>query len=147
MRLGRAEKHAVRHNGRAAPADLQRFQEQSKEKQLRLFRGRYGEQVFGDGFLVQAAGEGRVGHDEGVFIAVGIVLGKGVHPADVGRFHAVEHHVHGSDAQHGLVGVEAGEHGGGVMTLVLGFHQIHGVMLADVLRRGADKARAAHGGV
>ena len=78
---------------------------------------------------------------------MGIVLGKGVHPADVGRFYAVEHHIHGSDAQHGLVGVETGEHGGGVMALVFGFHQIHGVMLADVLRRGADKARAAHGGV
>ena len=33
------------------------------------------------------------------------------------------------------------------MTLVLGFHQIHGIMLADILRCGANKARAAHGRV
>ena len=98
MRLGRTEQHTIRHDGRATPAHFQRFQEQSEEKQLRLFCGRDGEQVFGDGFLVQTAGEGRIRHDKRVFVAVGIILGKGVHPTDVGRFHAVEHHIHGANA-------------------------------------------------
>ena len=44
MRLGRTEQHAIRHDGRATSAHFQRFQEQSEEKQLRLFCGRDGEQ-------------------------------------------------------------------------------------------------------
>lgn len=78
---------------------------------------------------------------------MGVVLGEGVHPRDVGRFHAVEHHVHRADAQHGLVSIKAGEHAGGEVALVGGLHQFHGVMLGYILRRSADEARAAHGRV
>jgi len=103
--------------------------------------------ILGDGFFVQTAGKGGIRHDQGVFVSVGVVLGKRIHPGDIGCLHAVQHHVHGTDAQHGLVGIKSGEHGGGVVLLVFGFHQLGFVMLGDVLGCGGDEAGGTHGGV
>ena len=78
---------------------------------------------------------------------MGIVLRQRIHPGDIGSFHTVEHHIHGADAQHGLIGIEAGEHSGSIMLLVLGAHQLALIMLGDILGSGGDKAGRTHSGV
>ena len=62
-------------------------------------------------------------------------------------FHTVEHHVHGADSQHGLVGIKAGEQAGFEVAHVLGFHQFLFLMLADIGCTGQKKTGRAHGGV
>ena len=76
-----------------------------------------------------------------------VVSGEGVKPSDVWGLHSVEHHVHGSNAQHGLIGVKAGEHGAGVVLLVLHPHQLGGAVLGNIPGGGTDKAGGAHGRV
>ncbi|MNC35503.1 hypothetical protein D3C75_839900 [compost metagenome] len=56
---------------------------------------------------------------------------QGVLVADVRAVHAVEHHVHAGDTQHGGVEVEAPEHLA-VDVLAVGFKQVAGVMQVAV---------------
>jgi len=46
--------------------------------------------------------------------------------------HAVEHHAHGADAQHGLIGIKSGKQAGFEVAYILGFHQFLFLMLADI---------------
>ena len=56
----------------------------------------------------------------------------------------MEHHIHGTDPQHGLIRVKPREHRGRVMLFVLCFHEISAVILRNVSRRRTDKSRRAH---
>ena len=114
--LAGAEEHAVRHDGGAAAAHLEHAQDEGDEEQLGLL-GLDGAQDVGVHVLVvEAALEGRIGQDdvEGVLGALGELLGEAlaqrVLVVDVGVVDAVQHQVHGGDAQHGGVEVEAVEH-------------------------------------
>src|SRR5690606_5013478 len=100
------------HDHRRAATGLQQAQEQGQKQQLG-FLGLDGlQQVLGGGLVIQAAGKGRVGQDQGVFFLIQIVrLGEGILVVDVRVFHAVEQHVHAADAQHGGVEVIAVEGG------------------------------------
>ena len=108
--LGRAEQHPVRHDDSAAPAHLEHPQEQRQEQKLRLFRFAQLQQVGGHDVRVQTALEGRIGQDEGVLLPIRVLVGQAVPVLDEGVFHPMGHHVHGPDAQHGAVHIEAVEH-------------------------------------
>ena len=119
VRGGAAEQHAVRHDAGAAPAGFEHLEEQGQEQQLRLFGFAGFEQIGTDDFGVQAALEGWIGQDQAVFLPVRVLVAEAVPVLDEGIFHPVGHHVHGADAQHGAVHVEAGEHAVHVMGLVV----------------------------
>ena len=110
VRRGRAEEHAVRHDAGAAPAHLQHLQEQRKEQQLGLFRLAELEQIGAHDVVIQRALERRICQNEGIHVAVRILVGEAVAVLDEGVVHAVGHHVHRADAQHGAVHVVAVEH-------------------------------------
>ena len=106
-------------------------------------------QVAGRGFIVQAAGKGRVGEDQRVFLGLVVVgLGERVAVADVRVFHAVQEHVHAADAQHGAVEVVPVE-GALVVAPAGGLVPVDGLaVVADqVLGGGDEKTGGAAGRV
>ena len=110
MGIGRAEEHAIGHDDGGAAAGLEQAQEERHEEQLGLLGLDDALEVLGGGLVIEAAGEGRIGEDEGVLLRVVLVaLGQRVSVADVGVFHAVQEHVHAADAQHGAVEIVAVE--------------------------------------
>ena len=79
VRLGGAEQHAVRHDDGRAAAGLEQAQEQGEEQQLGLLGLDDLQQVLGGVLVVEGAGEGRIGEDQGiVFLVAGVVLGERV---------------------------------------------------------------------
>jgi hypothetical protein len=74
VRLAAAEQHAVGHDDRRAAARLEQAQEQREEQKLGLLGLDDLQQVLGRVLVVQAAGEGRVGQDEGVLLVVARVV-------------------------------------------------------------------------
>ena len=107
---GRAEQNAVRDDAGTASADLQHPQEQSEEQQLGLFGLAELEQVGGNNVVVQTALEWGICQNQAVSVLVGVLVAQAVAVLDERVVHAVEHHVHSTDAQHGAVHVEAVEH-------------------------------------
>ena len=101
MRLLGTKEHTVRNDGGAAAANLEALEEERQEQELGLGRRDRVAQVLGDGLLVEAALEWWVCHDEGIGVALLVILGKRVELGDVGCLDAVQHHVHGADAHHG----------------------------------------------
>jgi hypothetical protein len=147
--VGRAEQYAVGHDHRRSPAGLQQPQEQGQKQQLGLFRLDDLQQVLGGGLVIQAAGKGRIGEDQRVFLLFQLVgLGQGVAVADVGVLHAVQQHVHAADAKHGAVEVEAVERAG-VELAAAGLGLVDGVavMPAEIFRGGDQEAGGAEGRV
>ena len=143
VRGGGSEEHAVRHDAGAASAHLEHPQKQRQEQQLRLFSLADLQQIGGDDIRVQAAFEGGIGQDQGVFLPVRVLVGEAVPVLDEGIVHAVGHHVHGPDAQHGAVHVVAVEHVIHVMILVLAVEE-H-LLLAVFLQVVADRHQEAGG--
>jgi hypothetical protein len=77
VRLARAEQHAVGHDDRRAAAGLEQAQEEREEEQLGLLGLDDLQQVLGRVLVVEAAGEGRIGEHQGVFLLVaGVVLAR-----------------------------------------------------------------------
>ncbi len=147
--LARSEQHAVGHDDGSPAAGLEQAQEEREEEQLGLLGLDDLLQVLGGGLVVEAAGEGRIGEDQGVLLGVVVIgLGQRVPVADVGVLHAVQQHVHAADAQHGVVEVvavegalvEAAAGGGGLVDGVA-------VVLDEVLGGGDQEARRAAGRV
>ena len=147
--IGRAEEHAIRHDNGGAATGLEHAQEERHEEQFGFLGLDDALEILGGGFVIEAAGEGRIGEDEGVFFRVVlIVFGQRVLVADVWVFHAVEKHVHAADAEHGgieVVAVEGGlveaAAGGGV--LVDGF----AVVGVEILGGGDEESGGAAGGI
>ena len=73
MRFARPEQHAVRHDDGGASAGLEQTQEQREEEQLGLLGLDDLLEVLGSGLVVEAAGEGRIGEDEGVLLRIVVV--------------------------------------------------------------------------
>ncbi len=148
MRVGRAEEDAVGHDDGGASAGLEQAQEEGEEEQFGLLGFDDLLEVLGAVLVVERAGEGRIGEDEGVFLLLaGVVLREGVAVADVGIFHAVQEHVHAADAEHGVVEVEAVEEV--VVEVFLEFFVAEDfrVMLAQVFARGDEEAGSAASGI
>ena len=145
---GGAEEDAVGDDAGTAAADFEDSQEKGEEKELCLFGVADAEEVGGDDVGVEAALERRIGEDERVAVAVGVLVGEGVAVFDGGVFDAVDHHVHGADAEHGAVGVVAVEHGvhvvgaGGAVEEDVGL-----AVLAEPVAGGDEEAGGAAGGV
>ena len=146
--MRRAEEHAVGHDDRGASAGLEQPQEEREEEQLGLLRLDDLLQVLGAVLVVERAGEGRIGEDEGVLLLLaGVVLRERVAVADVGVFDAVQEHVHAADAEHGVVEVEAVEQ---VVVEVLAQLRVAEdlrVVLAQVFAGGDEEAGGAAGGI
>ena len=117
--LGGTEEHPVRHDAGAPPTHLQHLQKEGQEQQLGLFGLAELEKVGGDNLRVQAALEGGIGQDEGVPPTVQVLVGEAVPVLDDRVFDSVGHHVHGADAQHGAVHIEAVEHPVHIVVLFL----------------------------
>ena len=148
MRLAGAEEHAVGHDDGGAAAGLQQAQEEREEEQLGLLGLDDLQQVLGGVLVVEGAGEGRIGEDQGVLLLVaGVVLRERVAVADVRVLDAVQQHVHAADAQHGVVEVEAVEHAVVEVLLQLRVVQDVRVVLAQVLAGGDEEAGRAAGRV
>ena len=148
MRLGRAEEHAVRHDAGAAAADAEHAQKEREEQKLRLLGLADLEEVGGDDVRVQAPLEGGIGQDQGILVPVRVLVGEAVPILDEGVVDAVGHHVHGADAEHGPVHVEAVEH---VVEEVVLLPAVEEDLLLPVLLqvfpRRHQKARGAAGRV
>ncbi len=124
-----AEQHPLRYDDAAGAALFQQAVEVLDKEQLGLGGGK-GE-VLVDVALVDAAGKGRVGHDDVVFGLFDVAFAEGVLVVDLGLVDAVHHQVHQPQAHHGAVDVVAEE--GGLQ---------NGLRLFGETRRhrGADKA-------
>ena len=142
-----AEEHAVGDDAGAATSRFEHAHEQSKEQQLGFVAVDHGAQRLAHALTVQAALEGRIGEDERVTLGVEVLVTEGVASLDIRRVHVVEHHVHRADAQHGGIGVIAGEHLVLVVVELLGIDEGGFLVLVDITYRLDNKARAAHGGV
>lgn len=145
--LAVAEEYAVGHNACTAPAHFEHAHEQGEKQQFGLGGARNVQQRLAHHFLVKAAGERRIGKYEGVVPAVRVVGGKAVLPLDIGIIDAVQHHVHGTYAEHRAVGVEAGEHFVLVSFENIRLHKFLGVMAGNLLGALHNEAGAAHSGV
>ena len=143
VRGGGAEKHAVRHDAGAAAADLEHPQEQRKEQQLRLLCLADLQKIGGDDIRVQTALEGGIGQNEAVLLPIRVLVGETVAVLDKGVIHAVGHHVHGPDAQHGAVHVVAVEHVVHIVVLVLAVEE--DLLFAVFLEIIADRHEEAGG--
>ena len=108
--LGGAEEDPVRHDAGAAAAGAEHAEKQGQEEELRLLGPADLEQVGGDDVRVQAPLEGGIGQDQGILVPVRVLVGEAVPILDKWVVDAVGHHVHGADAEHGPVHVEAMEH-------------------------------------
>ena len=99
-------------------------------------------------FLALFAAEGRIGEDDLeaiLFLHVGEVLGERVGVDDVGRFDAVQDHVHDrDDVGEGLLFLPV--EGAFLQRAVLGGSAL-GILSAEVIERFAEEASRADGGV
>jgi len=146
--LRRAEEDAIGDDDGGAAAGLQQAKEEGEEEELGLPGLDDLEEVLGGILVVEGAGEGRIGEDEGVFfLLTGVILGEGVAVSDGGIFHAVEEHIHAADAEHGAIEIEAVE--GLLVEVALegGVVEEAGVAVAEVLPGGDEEAGGAAGGV
>ena len=148
MGLAAAEQHAVGHDHRRTATGFEQAQEQGQKQQLGLFGLHRLQQVFGHVLVVQAARKRRVGQHQAVaafFCAV--LLAQRVAVGDGGVVHAVQHHVHAADAQHGVVEVVAMEHAMVEVQVQLGVVEQRGVRVAQVFARRNEEAAGARGRV
>jgi hypothetical protein len=91
MRGAGAEQHAIGHDDGSTATGLEQAQEEGEEEQFGLLGLHYLLQVLSTVLVVERAGEGRIGQDEGVFLVLpGVLLGERVTVDDVGIFHAVQ---------------------------------------------------------
>ena len=74
MRGGRAEQHAVRHDDRRAPANLEQPQEQREKQQFGLFGLDDLLQILRRRLVIERAGEGRIGEEQ----AVAVLLARNI---------------------------------------------------------------------
>ena len=102
-----AEQHALRHDDAGGAALFQQAVDVLDKQQLGL--GGAKRQVFVDVALVDAAGKGRVGHDDVVLGLFVEALAQGVLVVDLRLVDAVHHQVHQPQAHHGAVDVVAVE--------------------------------------
>ena len=100
-----AEEHALRDDDAGGAAGLQQGEDALGKEQLGL--GGVELEAFVDVALVDAAGEGRIGHDDVVVALLGEALAEGVLVIDMGIVDAVHHEIHEGEADHGAVEVEA----------------------------------------
>ena len=146
MRLAAAEEHAVGHDAGALAALFQHAQEERKKQQFRFFGAGHGLQGIADAFGVDAALERRICQAHGERGVHGIFLGYAVPVADIRMIYGVQHEIHGRNAQHGGVGVIAGEGGAGKMIPLSCGHGAF-VVRADVFGGRNKKSRRAAGRV
>lgn len=135
------EKHAVRHNRRRPSALVQHAQDQHEEEQLRLLRFHLAQKRGVDILEIETSLEWWVGQDDvktfgcGLRELVGEAGAQCVLIVDVRIIDAVQHQVHGGDAQHSGVEVEPMEHAAADVVAVR-FQQIAGVGLFRLARLG-----------
>ena len=145
---GGAEEDAVGHDAGAAAAHPEHPQKQGQEQEFRLLGLADLEEIGGDDVRVQTPLEGGVGQDQGIPVPVRVLVGEAVPILDEGVVDAVGHHVHGADAEHGPVHVEAVEH---VVEEVVLLPAVEEDLLLPVLLqvfpRRHQKARGAAGRV
>ena len=146
MRLAAAEEHAVGHDAGALSALFQHAQKKREKQQFRLLGAGHGFQGIADACGINAALERRIREAHGERGVYGVFLGHAVPIADIRVMYGVEHEIHGRNAQHGAVGVVAGEGGPGKMVPLLRGHGAF-VVRADVFGGGNEKSRRAAGRV
>lgn len=148
MSLGGAEQHPIGDDDRPPAPHLQHPQEEGQEQQLRLLGLAQLQQVSGYDVRVQTPLEGRIGQDQGVLLPVRVLVAEAVPVFDEGVVDAVGHHVHGPDAQHGTVHVEAVEHVVHVVVLLRRMEEdVLLVVCLQVLPGGHQETSGAAGGV
>ena len=148
MCSGRAEQNAIRDDAGAASADFQHPQEQGEEQQLSLFGLAELEQVGGNNVVVQTALEWGICQNQAVSVLVGVLVAQAVAVLDERVVHAVGHHVHSADAQHGAVHIEAVEHVVHVVVFVFAVKE-HFLLavFTQIFASGHKEARRAAGRV
>ena len=76
MRRGTAEKNSIWHDARTPSADLKHLREERDEQEFRLAGLRQRQQVTTHLVLEEFSGERRIGHNERVLVALGVVLAQ-----------------------------------------------------------------------
>ena len=148
MGRGGAEQHAVGHDHRASTAHAEHTEHEREEQKLGLLGLADLQKVSGDGIIVQTALEGGIGQDQGILLLVGVLVGEAVAVLDIGVVHAVGHHVHGADAEHGTIHIVAVEHAVHVVGLLLAVEEdFFLAFLFEVVPGRHQKARRTAGGV
>ena len=142
-----AEEHAVGDDAGATTASLEHSHEQGKEQQLGFVAADHGAQRLAHALTVQAALERRIGEDERVTLGVEVFVTERVAPLDVGRVHVVEHHVHGTNAQHSGISIIAREHLVPVVVEVFGVDEGVGFVILDISCGLDNEAGTTHGGI
>ena len=128
-----AEQYAVGHDAGTSATRLQRAHKLGKEQQFCLAGVGVGEYLLVDITLVEAACKRRICHNEGVAALVFVLLGQRVAPSKFRSCDVVQQEVHGANAQHGLVGVVAVNHGGLYVMHLVAYKHGSLVVLLDVL--------------
>ena len=147
MSLRRSEQYAVGNDAGTTSAYLKRAHKLGKKQQLGLAGIGIGKDFLVHIALVEAASKWRVCHDERVASLVVVLLRERVAPSQFGCSNVVEQEVHGSYAQHGLVGIVAVNHRGLHVLHLLTY--IHGslILLLDILHRLNQESCRTHGRV
>ena len=144
---GSSEEHSIRHDAGAAAAQLQGADKLSQEQQLGLAGVGVGKNLLVHIALVETAGKRRVRHDERIAALVFVLLRERIAPGKFRGSNVVQQQVHGSDAQHGLVGIVAIDHRGlHVLHLFSGIEDGL-VILLDVFHGFYEESCRSHGWV
>ena len=141
------EEHAIGYNGSASATHLKHANEQRHEEEFRFLGLGNGQERLAHGIVIEASGKGRIGQAEGIFVLVGIVGRKAVLVLYIGIVHAVKHQVHGTDTEHGRVGIEPMEQAVLVVVGMRLLQQLLLVVFLHVLGTLYNEACRTHSGV
>ena len=147
VRPGSSEKYSIGNDAGAAAAQLQRADKLSQEQKLSLGGVGVGKNILVYIILVETARKGWVRHDERIAALVFVLSRERIAPSQLRSSYVMKQQVHGSDAQHGLVGIVAINHRSLHVVNVLFYIGSHLMVLLDIFHRLNEEAGRTHGRV
>ena len=144
VRPGSSEKYSIGNDAGAATAQLQGADKLSQEQQLSLGGVGVSKNILVHIILVETACKGWVRHDERIAALVFVLSRERIAPSQLRSSYVVKQQVHGSDAQHGLVGIVAINHRSLHVVNVLFYIGSHLMVLLDIFHRLNEEAGRTH---
>ena len=144
---GSSEEHSIRHDAGAAAAQLQGADKLSEEQQLGLAGVGVGKNLLVHIALVETARKRRVRHDERIAALVFVLLRERIAPGKFRGSNVVQQQVHGSYAQHGLVGIVAIDHRGFHVMNILAYIGSRLIVLLNIFNSLNEESGRTHGWV
>ena len=144
MSPGSSEKYSIGNDAGAAAAQLQRADKLSQEQKLSLGGVGVGKNILVYIILVETARKGWVRHDERIAALVFVLSRERIAPSQLRSSYVMKQQVHGSDAQHGLVGIVAINHRSLHVVNFLFYIGSHLMVLLDIFHRLNEEAGRTH---